>query len=92
VVGHKDQREGAGKGNGRRKLSCEEIDHRDGESSKDQGDDSKVSFWLCKWIKLVCEDEEEGRMKIRRILLIEIYLAFKIISGVIEGIDLVFPK
>jgi len=76
VVGHEGQRKGAGKGDERRKLSCKQIDHGDGEGSEDQGDDSEVSFGLGERIELVGENEEKGRMKIRGILLIEFYLAF----------------
>ena len=89
MVSHKGQREGAEKGNERRKLSCEEINHGDGKGSKDQGDDSKVSFGFGERIELMGENEEEGRMKIRWILFIEFYLAFEVISGVIEGMDFV---
>jgi hypothetical protein len=38
------------------------------------------------------KDEEERGMKIRRIVLIEFYLAFEIIFGIVEGVDLVHPK
>jgi hypothetical protein len=92
VVGHKGQREGAEKSNGRRELSCKEIDHGDGKGSEDQGDDSEVSFRSGKRIELVGEDEEERRVKVRRILLIEFYLALEIISGVVEGMDFVHPE
>ena len=92
MVSHKGQREGAERGNERRKLSCEEINHGDGEGSEYQGDDSEVSFGFGERIELMGENEEEGRMKIRRILFIKFYLAFKIISGVIEGMDFVHPK
>jgi hypothetical protein len=92
VVGHKGQREGAEKSNERRKLSCKQIDHRDGKDSEDQGDDPEVSFGFAEGIELMGENEEERRMKIRRILLIKFYLGFEIISGVIEGMDFVYPK
>jgi hypothetical protein len=38
------------------------------------------------------KDEEEGRMKIRRILLIKFDLPSEVISGVIEGMDFVYPE
>ena len=38
------------------------------------------------------KDEEEGRMKIRRILLIKFDLPFEIVSGVVEGMDFVCPE
>jgi len=72
VVGHKAQREGAGKGDERRKLSCKKIDHGDGKSSEDQGDDSEVSFGLAERIQLMGENKEKGRVKISRIPLIEV--------------------
>jgi len=92
VVGHEGQRKGTGKGDERRKLSCKEIDHGDGEGSEDQGDNPEVSFGLGKRIELVGENEEKGRMKIRWILFIEFYLAFEVVSGVIEGMDFVHPE
>jgi len=79
MVGHKGQREGAEKGNQRRKLPCKEIDHGDGKGSENQGDDSKVPFGFGKRIELMGENEEQRRMKINRILFIKFYLAMKII-------------
>ena len=73
-------------------MSCKEIDHRDGKGSEDERDDSKVPFGFGERIELMGENEEERRMKIRRILFIEFYLASEIISGVIEGMDFVHPK
>jgi hypothetical protein len=92
VVSHEGQRKGTGKGDERRELSCEEIDHGDGEDSEDQRDDSKIPFGLGERIELVGENEEKGRMKKRRILFIEFYLAFEVISGVVERMDFVYPK
>jgi len=92
MVGHKGERKSTSKGNERRKLSCKEIDHGDGEGSEDQGDNPEVSFGLGKRIELVGENEEKGRMKIRWILFIEFYLAFEVVSGVIEGMDFVHPE
>lgn len=46
VVGHEGERKGAGKSDGRKKLSCKEKDHGDGEGSEYQRNDSEVSFWL----------------------------------------------
>jgi hypothetical protein len=62
VIGHQGQREGTEKCNVRRKLSCKEIDHGDGEGSENQRDDPEVSFWLCEWVELVGKDEKEGRV------------------------------
>jgi hypothetical protein len=92
VVCHEGQRDGAGKGDGRGKLPGKKIDHGDGKGSEDQGDDSKVSFGLGEGIELVGKNEEERRMKIRRILLIKLYLAFKIISRIIERMDFIYPE
>jgi hypothetical protein len=92
VVGHEGQRKGTGKGDERRKLSCKQIDHGDGEDSEDQGDNPEVSFGFGERIELVGENEEKGRVKIRRILFIEFYLAFEVVSGVIEGMDFVHPE
>ena len=92
MVGHKSQRKGARKSDSHRELSGKQIDHGDGEGSEDQGDDSEVSFGFWEGIELMGENEEEGRMKVTWILLIKFYLAFEIISGVIEGMDFVYPK
>ena len=92
MVSHEGQSEGTGKGDGRRERSYKEIDHGDGESSEDQWDDPKVSFWFGEGIELVGKNKEERRMKIRGILLIELDLAFEIIPGVIEGMDLIHPE
>jgi hypothetical protein len=92
VVGHEGQRKGTGKGDERRKLSGKQIDHGDGEDSEDQGDDPEVSFGLGERIELVGENEKKGRMKIGWILFIEFYLAFEVISGVVEGMDFVQPE
>jgi hypothetical protein len=73
-------------------LSCKQIDHGDGEDSEDQGDNPEVSFGFGERIELVGENEEKGRMKIRGILFIEFYLAFEVVSGVIEGMDFVYPE
>ena len=92
MIRHESQRQSAGKGDGSRKLSGKEIDHRNGEGSEDQGDDSKVSFGFIEGIELMGENEEERRMKISRILFIEFNLAFEIVSGVIESMDFIHPK
>jgi hypothetical protein len=92
VVSHEGQREDTRKGDERRKLFCKQIDHGDGEDSEDQGDNPEVSFGLGERIELVGENEEKGRMKIRWILFIEFYLAFEVVSGVIEGMDFVHPE
>jgi len=92
VVGHEGQREGAGEGNERRKLSCKEIDHGNGKGPKDQRDDSEITFGFGERIELMGEEEEERRVKIRWILFIKFYLAFEVISGVIEGVDFIHPE
>jgi len=92
MVGHKGQREGAEKSDQRRKLPRKEIDHRDGKGSENQGDDPEVPFGLGKRVQLMGENEEEGRMKIRRILFIKFYLAVEIISGIVECMDFVHPE
>jgi hypothetical protein len=38
------------------------------------------------------KDEEEGRMKVRRILLIKFDLPSEIVSGVVEGMNFVYPE
>jgi hypothetical protein len=91
VVGHEGQRESAGKGDEWRKLSYKEIDHGDGEGPEDQRDDSEIPFGFGEGIELMGEDEEERRMKIRWVLFIKFYLAFEVISGVIEGVDFIHP-
>jgi len=92
MVGHKGKGKSTSKGDGTRKLSCKEIDHRDGEGSEDQGDNPEVSFRLGERIELMGKDEEEGRMKISRILLIKFNLPSEIVSGVIEGVDFIYPE
>ena len=91
MIGHEGQREGAGKGDGRRKLSGKKVDHGNGNGPKDQRNDTEIPFWFCKGIKLMSEDEEKGRMKKSWVLFIEFYLTFEIISGIIEGMDFVNP-
>jgi hypothetical protein len=73
-------------------LLCKKIDHRDGKSSEDQGDDSKVSFRLGERIELMGEDKKERWLKISRILFIIGKLGLKIISRIIERIDFIYPK
>jgi hypothetical protein len=92
VIGHKGQREGAGKGDERRKLPCKEIDHGDGKGSEDQRDDSKVPFGFGERIELMGEYEEKGRVKIRRILLVKGNLAFKTVPRIIERMDFIYPE
>lgn len=92
MVRHEGQREGAGKGDERRKLSRKEIDQGDGEGSEDQGDDSEVSLRFGERVKLVGENEEERRMKIGWILSIEFYLVFQIIARVIKSVDFIYPE
>jgi hypothetical protein len=92
VVGHKGQRHGAWKGDERRKLSCKQVNHGDGKGSEDQRDDPKVSFGLGERIQLMGENKKEGRMEIRRILLIKLYLASEIISRIVECVDFINPE
>lgn len=92
MIGHKGQREGAGESDERRELPCKEIDHRDGESSEDQGDDSKVPFGLGERNELMRENKEKGRMKIRWVLLIKSYLISEIIPRIIERMDFIYPE
>ena len=92
VVGHEGEGYGARKCDSRRKLTCKKINHGDGEGAKDQGDDAEVSFGFGEGVEKVSEDEEEGRMKEAGILFIKFYLAFEIISRIIEGMDLIHPE
>jgi hypothetical protein len=80
VVSHKGQGKCAWKGNRRRKLLSKEIDHRDGESTKDQRNDSKVSFGFGKGIELMGNHEEKGSLEISWVIFIKLDLAFEIIS------------
>jgi len=73
-------------------LPCKKIDHGDGKSSEDQGDDSKVSFRLAKRMQLVGENKEKGRVKISWILFVVVKLTSKIISRIVEGMDFVHPE
>jgi hypothetical protein len=73
-------------------LFCEKIDHGDGKSPEDQGDDSKVSFRPGERIELMGENKKKGRVKIRWVLLIKLYLASEIISRVIECVDFIYPE
>jgi len=73
-------------------LSCKKIDHWDGKSSEDQGDDSEVPFGLGERMELMGENKEKGRVEIRWILLIKFYLASEIIPRIIEGVDFIDPE
>ena len=92
VVGHEGQRQSTGEGDRRRERSCKEIEHGNGEGSKDQRDDPQISFGLGKRVESVGEDEEEGRMKKGGVLPIEFDLTFEIIPGIIVGMDLIHPE
>jgi hypothetical protein len=92
MISHEGQRKSTRKGYGLRERSCEKIDHRDGEDSEEKGYNSEVLFRFGERIKLVGKDEEEGRMKIRRILFIQFYLAFEIISRIVVSMDFVEPE
>ena len=80
VVSHEGQGKCAWKGHRRRKLLSEEIDHWDGEDSKDQRDDSKVSLRFGEGIELMGKHEKKGSLKISWIIFIKPDLAFEIIS------------
>jgi len=73
-------------------LPCKKIDHGDGKSSEDQGDDSEVPFGLGERMELMGENKEKGRVEIRWILLIKFYLASEIIPRIIEGVDFIDPE
>lgn len=73
-------------------MSCKEVEHRDGKGSEDERDDTEIPFWFWKRIEHVGEDEEERRVKIGRSFFIKFYLPFKIISGVIDGVNLVHQR
>jgi hypothetical protein len=92
VVGHEGQREGAREGDGGGEGSCKKVDYGNGESSKDQRDDSKVSFGFGERIELVGENEEEGRMKEAGVPFVKFYLVSEVIPGVIEGVDFIHPE
>ena len=92
MIGHEDQRKCAWKSDSRREQPSKKIYHWDGESSKDQRDDAEVPFRFGERIELVCEDEEEGRMKEAGIFFVKFYLVFEVISGVIEGMDFIHPE
>jgi hypothetical protein len=92
MVGHEGQREGAGKGDGRRKLPRKEIDHRDGEGSKDQRNDTEIPFRFCKGIKLMGDNKKKRRMEEGWVLFIEFYLILETIPRILEGMDFVNPK
>jgi len=72
VIGHEGQCEDAREGDRRRERSCKEIDHRDGEGTKDQGDNTEVPFWFSERVKLMCKNEKQRRLKICRVFFIKI--------------------
>ena len=80
MVGHKGKGKGTRKGNTRRELPCQEVDHEDRKGAKDERDDPKVSFGFFEGVKDMGEDEEEGRVKVCGVLFVEFYLSFEIIS------------
>jgi hypothetical protein len=51
VVGHEGEGEGARKCDSRRKMSCKEIDHGDGESAENERDDTEVTFGFFEGVK-----------------------------------------
>lgn len=69
-----------------------EVNHRNGKSSEDQGNDTEIPFWFCKGVKLMGEDEEKGRMKESWVFFIEFQLTAEIIPRILEGINFVKPK
>jgi len=92
VVRHKSQREGAGKGDGRRKLPGKKVDHGDREDSRDQRNDTEIPFRFCKGIKLMGKNKKKGRVKVCRVLFIEFYLAIEIIPRIIKRINFIPPE
>jgi hypothetical protein len=92
VVSHERQREGARKGDRRRKLSRKKIDHDDGKGSKDQGNDTQIPFRLGKRVKQVSQNEKKGWVKESWILFIEVKLISKPILRILEGINFVYPE
>ena len=91
MVCHEGQTNGAGKSNSGREGSSEEIDHGDGEGSKDQRDDSEVPLGFCKRIKEMGQEIEERGLKVSGIFFIVDKLFFEVISGLIKSIDLIDP-
>jgi hypothetical protein len=89
VVSHEGKRKGAGKGNVRREQSCKKINHGYGEHSKDERNNTQISFRFFKWIKKMRENKEKRRMKIRRLIFKIIYLSFEIISRIVERVDFI---
>jgi hypothetical protein len=71
MVGHEGQREGAGKGDGKRKLPGKYVDHRNGKGSKDQRNDTEIPFWFCKGKQLMGQNKKKRRMKEGWVLFIE---------------------
>jgi len=53
VVGHEREGDGTGNGNVRGKGSGKNIDYRNGEGSKEDGNNTEVSFGFGEGIKLV---------------------------------------
>jgi hypothetical protein len=73
-------------------LVSKEIDHRDGESSKDQRNDSKVSFRFGERIEHMGNHEEKGSLEIIWVIFIKLDLAFEIISGIFKSINFIEPE
>jgi hypothetical protein len=71
VVGHKSQGKNARKGDGRRKLSGKNVDHRNGKDSKDQRNNTEIPFRFWKGIKLMGENIKKRRVKVCWVLFIE---------------------
>ncbi len=92
MVGHEGKGDGAGEGDRGRELFGEEVEHGDGEGAKEEGEDAEVSFWFLEGVEEVGEDEEEWGVEVGWILLIELELGFEVITGVVEGVDLIYPE
>jgi hypothetical protein len=80
MVSHKGQGKCARNSNRPRKLLSEKIDHRDGEDSKDQRDNPKISFRFGERIELMGNHEKKGGLEISWIVFIKSDLALETIS------------
>ena len=77
MVCHKGKTESTRKRDALRELPRKEIDHRYRKNSKYEGNDSEVSFRVCKGIKEVRKEEEKRKMGVSRFLFVEFYLVYK---------------
>jgi len=58
MIDHKAEGEGTRESNPHRKLSCQEINHGNRENSEKKGNNTEVSFRICKWIKQMSENKK----------------------------------